>query len=525
MHLAESWKGGKLLHGHRRTNAMPSGRNVLLLAIAIVLTLTCVSAGLLFSDGSSSATGIVPPANPAVNTPPRIPFACNNTGDDVSAACIDSALYNINYARSLEGVGPMSLPTNYAELTIPQQFLAVVNLERAARGLSPEYGLGSAMDQQAQQGAGAGTDPHLVSSGNFVDTGGVASGSINPLVADYSYLYEDGYGGNNLACTSSTASGCWLHRSIILNSACATGSCTLVMGAAFSTSPAGTELGQNVSSAVFGDYDPGTPPSSQMDFLNSSLSYSLSAGSGPAPVAGMAATPSGNGYWLVRSDGTVDALGKAANEGDLAGTTLNAPIVAMATTPDGGGYWLVSADGGIFTFGDAYYYGSAGNLQLDSPVVGMAVTPDGKGYWLVASDGGVFSFGDAHFYGSMGAAHLNQPIVGVATDSATGGYWLVASDGGIFSFNAPFYGSTGGIALRQPIVGMEAGPSGSGYRLVAADGGIFSFNLPFEGSEGGTPLNQPIVAMAAEGTTDYWLVARDGGIFTFGGAGFYGSGA
>jgi hypothetical protein len=518
MRVAERWIGAMPLHGHRQTGGVSFGRNVLLLAIATVLSFTCVSAGLLFSDGSSSATGIVPPANPAANTPPRIPFACSTTGDDVSAACIDSALYDINYARSLEGVGPMSLPTNYAELTIPQQFLAVVNLERTARGLSPEYGLGSAMDQQAQQGAGAGTDPHLVSSGNFVDIGGVASGSIDPLVADYSYLYEDGYGGNNLACTSSTASGCWLHRSIILNSACATGSCTLVMGAAFSTSPAGTELGQNVSSAVFGDYDPGTPPSSEMDFLNSSLSY-------PASVVGMASTPTGNGYWLVRSNGSVDAFGSAANDGDLSGQSLNAPIVAMAATPDGGGYWLVSADGGIFTFGDAYYYGSAGNLQLDSPVVGMAVTPDGKGYWLVASDGGVFSFGDAHFYGSMGAAHLNQPIVGVVTDSATGGYWLVASDGGIFSFNAPFYGSTGGIALRQPIVGMEAGPGGSGYRLVAADGGIFSFNLPFEGSEGGTPLNQPIVAMAAEGTTDYWLVARDGGIFTFGGAGFYGSGA
>jgi hypothetical protein len=443
----------------------------------------------------------------------------------VSAACVDSVLYDINYARSLEGVGPMSLPTNYAELTIPQQFLAVVNLERTARGLSPEYGLGSAMDQQAQQGAGAGTDPHLVSSGNFVDTGGVAAGSINPLVADYSYLYEDGYGGNNLACTSSTASGCWLHRSIILNSACATGSCTLVMGAAFSTSPAGTELGQNVLSAVFGDYDAGTtPPSSEMDFLNSSLSYSLSAGSGPAPVAGMAATPSGNGYWLVRSDGTVDALGKAANEGDLAGTTLNAPIVAMVATPDGGGYWLVGADGGIFTFGDAYYYGSAGSLHLDSPIVGIASTADGEGYWLVASDGGVFAYGDAHFYGSMGGARLNQSIVGMAVDPATGGYWLVAADGGIFSFNAPFYGSTGNLKLNQPIVGMEAATDGSGYRFVASDGGVFDFNGPFAGSLGGQSIPASIVGIAPYRTTGYWLVGASGTVTAFGGATNYGGG-
>ena len=30
----------------------------------------------------------------------------------------------------------------------------------------------------------------------------------------------------------------------------------------------------------------------------------------------------------------------------------------MAATPDGDGYWLVAADGGIFTFGDAAFYGS-----------------------------------------------------------------------------------------------------------------------------------------------------------------------
>jgi hypothetical protein len=32
--------------------------------------------------------------------------------------------------------------------------------------------------------------------------------------------------------------------------------------------------------------------------------------------------------------------------------------VGMAATPTGLGYWIVCADGGIFTFGDARYYGS-----------------------------------------------------------------------------------------------------------------------------------------------------------------------
>jgi ribosomal protein L24E len=72
----------------------------------------------------------------------------------------------------------------------------------------------------------------------------------------------------------------------------------------------------------------------------------------------------------------------------------------MAASPSGNGYWLVASDGGIFTFGDAGFFGSTGSLALVKPVVGMTATPDGHGYWLVASDGGIFTFGDAGFFGS-----------------------------------------------------------------------------------------------------------------------------
>jgi hypothetical protein len=249
------------------------------------------------------------------------------------------------------------------------------------------------------------------------------------------------------------------------------------------------------------------------------------ASSGPttAPVVGMAATPDGNGYWLVGADGAVYAYGDALSFGSMRGTHLNAPIVAMATTPDGGGYWLVGSDGGIFAFGDAQFFGSTGSLHLNRPVVGMTSTPDGQGYWFVASDGGIFAFGNAVFYGSMGATHLNQPVVGMAVDNFSGGYWLVAADGGIFAFHAPFFGSTGSLHLNWPIVGMQADPAGQGYRFVASDGGVFAFNLPFSGSTGGVHLNQPVVGMAAAGANGYWLAARDGGIFAFGAAPFEGS--
>jgi hypothetical protein len=123
---------------------------------------------------------------------------------------------------------------------------------------------------------------------------------------------------------------------------------------------------------------------------------------------------------------------------------LNAPIVGMAATPTGKGYWQVGADGGVFSFGDAAFYGSLGGKPLNKPIVGMAARPTGKGYWLVAADGGVFCFGDAPFYGSDGDLQLVAPVVGMAPSPTGNGYRLTAADGGVFCFgDAVFYGRAG----------------------------------------------------------------------------------
>ncbi len=228
-----------------------------------------------------------------------------------------------------------------------------------------------------------------------------------------------------------------------------------------------------------------------------------------APIVGMAATPNGEGYWLVASDGGIFSFGNAGFHGSMGAKHLNAPIVGIAATPNGEGYWLVASDGGIFSFGNAGFHGSMGAKHLNAPIVGMAATPNGEGYWLVASDGGIFSFGNAGFHGSMGAKHLNAPIVGMAATPNGEGYWLVASDGGIFSFgNAGYHGSMGAKHLNAPIVGMAATPNGEGYWLVASDGGIFSFgNAGYHGSMGAARLANPIAAIAAgPGGGGYWIL-------------------
>ena len=230
------------------------------------------------------------------------------------------------------------------------------------------------------------------------------------------------------------------------------------------------------------------------DFGNAQFHGSMGGKALNEPVVASAATPTGNGYWEVASDGGIFSF-TAPFDGSMGGKSLNAPIVGMSADPATGGYWEVASDGGIFSF-DAAFHGSMGGKALNEPIVGMAATPTGGGYWEVASDGGIFSFGNAAFHGSMGGKPLNQPIVGMAATTTGNGYWEVASDGGIFSFTAAFHGSMGGKPLNKPIVGMAADPATGGYWEVASDGGIFSFTAPFYGSMGGKPLNQPITGFA-----------------------------
>jgi hypothetical protein len=254
------------------------------------------------------------------------------------------------------------------------------------------------------------------------------------------------------------------------------------------------------------------------------LAVQLAAG--VAAVAPLAGTPSAAPV-VNAAPAIGDAFGDAQDLGSMRGKPLAQPVVGMAATPSGKGYWLVARDGGIFSFGDATFFGSTGAIRLNQPIVGITRTPSGKGYWFVAADGGVFSFGDARFLGSTGAIHLNKPIVGMAATPSGRGYRLVASDGGIFAFgDARFLGSTGGIHLNQPIVGMATTRSGNGYWLVAGDGGVFSFgDAKGFGSAAGRS-GQPVVGIApATDGTGYWLGATDGAVFAFGSAPVYGPGA
>ena len=392
------------------------------------------------SAATSQSVGILPPANPASN--------CSPSG------ALTTSLQQIDYCRSLENVGPLTLPSNYASLNIPDQLFVVTNLERVNRGEMPVVGLTVSLNALAQQGANSGNDPTFP-AGNYGGGSIWAGGQSDATQADLGWMYQDGPGSYNLACTATNTSGCWGHRDNILYGAQTSG---LYGGAAYSASN-----GSNYAMEVLSGYQPQQP-------LTFTWASELQYFSTP-PGVEAASTP-----------------GSPAPTGTTSPACSPSPlgsIVGMATTSDGNGYWLASGTGAVAACGDAAQLGSVTNPS--GTVVAIASAPTGNGYWLATSTGAVYAFGSAANHGQIPATlQLAKPIVAMAADPATGGYWLLGGDGGVFSFDAAFYGSTGNITLNQPAVGMVSMPTGDGYRFVAADGGIFDFgSAGFYGSGAG----------------------------------------
>jgi hypothetical protein len=166
-------------------------------------------------------------------------------------SCTAYVLQVINNARAVEGVKAMVLPSNWSSLTTPEQLFVVADLERVDRGLAPYLGLNATLNSAAQSAAQHRDDPGAASGfavatnaqGMAAWTGAWGSG-YSVLVADYMWMYDDGWGGShaataNVACTSAGAAGCWGHRAELLgsdpgyNPGPGLGCTTCVMGAGF----------------------------------------------------------------------------------------------------------------------------------------------------------------------------------------------------------------------------------------------------------------------------------------------------
>ena len=133
------------------------------------------------------------------------------------------------------------------------------------------------------------------------------------------------------------------------------------------------------------------------------------AASNPFPhdARGGFATPSGNGLWLpfgtassttsgyalVARDGGIFDFGDPGFFGSLPGLGLDvSDVVGVAPTPSGHGYWIVRSGGQVYPFGNAKTFRGYTASGCDR-VVAIIGNPLFQGYRLVTRSGATFSFG------------------------------------------------------------------------------------------------------------------------------------
>lgn len=181
------------------------------------------------------------------NTAPNGLYKCSSNTDTYTAACLTGAVGDFNTARAKEGLGALTLPSNFASLSNWQQMLVLTNLDRVARGLQPIAGLNTTLNSIATAGANSSSDPAFPS---WAKSGGSNwASTVNTAWSEFLWMYYDGYGATNGDCTSATATGCWGHRRNIL----ATLQEPVVMGAGTgSTGDATIFLGADTHDAVNG---------------------------------------------------------------------------------------------------------------------------------------------------------------------------------------------------------------------------------------------------------------------------------
>jgi hypothetical protein len=123
---------------------------------------------------------------------------------------------DIARAHRREGIGPLSLPQGFAQLSSAQQLLAVSDGERVERGLAPALGLTGRLDAAAHAAATGEEDP--LGPGGYSWGSNWVGGVRSALLADFLWMYDDGPGSGNSDCAHAGEPGCWGHRENILAS-------------------------------------------------------------------------------------------------------------------------------------------------------------------------------------------------------------------------------------------------------------------------------------------------------------------
>src|SRR5580704_8006394 len=89
-----------------------------------------VVTGLLLAScsvgGGTNGAGLTDPAD-SVNPTPDYADVCAPMGADTSKTCLRITLAAIDDAREAEGLHPMELPADFAQLTVPEQLFVAID--------------------------------------------------------------------------------------------------------------------------------------------------------------------------------------------------------------------------------------------------------------------------------------------------------------------------------------------------------------------------------------------------------------
>jgi hypothetical protein len=254
-----------------------------------------------------------PLADPTSNTDPSSAFvhacASMDTSKTANDTCDAAATSDFQNAWTAEGISQtFALPGGFDTLSVPDQLLAISNLERTARGLVPITGLSTALNGLAQAGADADDDPAFPNPYEPVDPSdgsrGYPAGSNwagagnSALLDDFYWMYDDGVGSGNIDCSQPSDPGCWGHRHNII----ATYAAPVMMGAAVTYGTTwGTSMATEFISADTADV-PRFEVNRQSIALNAEPLASTTAkvtASAPTSMPISATISSGAGSWSV----------------------------------------------------------------------------------------------------------------------------------------------------------------------------------------------------------------------------------
>jgi hypothetical protein len=145
----------------------------------------------------------------------KILMAACNDAKSTPPRCDRASLQAIDVARAGENLPPLVLPADYEDLSTVGQVVTVTNAERVPRRLPAWHGPNQILGRLAGEAVAARQDPNGPAGTTWASN--LAVGVLTVLEADYEWMYNDGPGGSNAACTGAHPTECWAHRANILS--------------------------------------------------------------------------------------------------------------------------------------------------------------------------------------------------------------------------------------------------------------------------------------------------------------------